>query len=180
MSPGRPHRWMATDPDPGNGPVNRTPPTGRLTASSPPHRRQYAADPVLSSTVGERRRPICAVSSSRDGGSTRRPAEDPSVRGGIRRSEIQGWMKATSATLGPGSVEVTGRPRRWLGGDRHAGMTATPRHQRQGSDGGNAPQRCPYIPHTPQTLPAPQTFRTIHLHGHARPESRRNGDGSGV
>src|SRR5579875_719776 len=27
MSPGRPHRWMATHPDPGNGPVDRIPPS---------------------------------------------------------------------------------------------------------------------------------------------------------
>src|SRR5439155_14151177 len=33
MSPGRPHRWMATHPDPGNRPVDRIPPTGRLTVT---------------------------------------------------------------------------------------------------------------------------------------------------
>src|SRR3989441_10033194 len=31
MSPGRPQRGMATHPDPGNRPVDRIPPTGRLT-----------------------------------------------------------------------------------------------------------------------------------------------------
>src|SRR5690606_16219950 len=34
-SPGEPHRWMATHRDPGNGPVDRTPPTGRLTDARP-------------------------------------------------------------------------------------------------------------------------------------------------
>jgi hypothetical protein len=39
MSPGEPLRWMVTHRDPGNGPVDRTPPTGRLTASRPGPRR---------------------------------------------------------------------------------------------------------------------------------------------
>src|SRR6202035_6067006 len=33
MSPGRPHRWMTTHPDTRKGPVDRTPPTGRLTVT---------------------------------------------------------------------------------------------------------------------------------------------------
>ncbi len=41
MSPGRPHRWMATQPDPGNGPVDRTPPTGRLTVSTTGRGHRY-------------------------------------------------------------------------------------------------------------------------------------------
>ena len=31
--PGRPHRWMVTHPDSRKGPVDRTPPTGRLTVT---------------------------------------------------------------------------------------------------------------------------------------------------
>ena len=31
--PGWPHRWMVTHPDPRKGPVDRTPPTGRLTVT---------------------------------------------------------------------------------------------------------------------------------------------------
>ena len=31
--PGRPHRWMVTHPDPRKGPVDRTPPIGRLTVT---------------------------------------------------------------------------------------------------------------------------------------------------
>ena len=31
--PGWPHRWMVTHPDPRKGPVDRTPPIGRLTVT---------------------------------------------------------------------------------------------------------------------------------------------------
>ena len=34
--PGRPHRWMVTHPDPRKGPVDRTPPIGRLTVTHSP------------------------------------------------------------------------------------------------------------------------------------------------
>ena len=34
--PGWPHRWMVTHPDPRKGPVDRTPPIGRLTVTHPP------------------------------------------------------------------------------------------------------------------------------------------------
>jgi hypothetical protein len=33
QSPGRPHRWMVTHPEPRKGPVDRIPPTGRLTVT---------------------------------------------------------------------------------------------------------------------------------------------------
>src|SRR5213078_5175816 len=46
-SPGRPHRWMATHPDPGNRPVDRTPPTGRLTVISAFDLRFYPSDTPL-------------------------------------------------------------------------------------------------------------------------------------
>src|SRR4051812_23676155 len=43
MSPGEPHRWMATHRTAGNGAEDRTPPTGRLTVSQPGQRPERAS-----------------------------------------------------------------------------------------------------------------------------------------
>ena len=119
MSPGRPHRWMTTHPDPRKGPVDRTPPTGRLTVTYPGRRSEIASELLLlCSSVGVDRRHLSLsdgilaesggiLAERQPLGSWRRSGRLRMIGPGRGRSQVDQTNGAVSELTGPFTVQET-------------------------------------------------------------------------